>query len=47
VAALLRIQVRELRLWWETEEKEHIDRFHKARSDAWDGIELLLGPNKK
>ena len=49
ITALLRLQAKELRLYWETEEKDvsalkdHQAKFHKAREDAWVGIKDMLG----
>jgi hypothetical protein len=41
--ALLRTQAKELESYWKTGEKEHADKFHKARETAWSGIKELLG----
>jgi hypothetical protein len=42
LAALLRTQVRELRLYWENDEEEHKQRYHKAREESWAGIQALV-----
>jgi hypothetical protein len=43
LAALLRSQSKELRAYWETGEKDHANRFQKAREEAWMGIKDVLG----
>jgi hypothetical protein len=40
---LLRTQARELRAYWQTGDKEHADKFHKARQKSWSGIQEVLG----
>jgi|SRR5579884_1039291 len=42
VHAQLRTQARELREYWTTDDKEHAEKFQKARTDAWAGIKELL-----
>lgn len=42
ITTLLSAQARELRAYWDTGEKEHTARFHKARQEAWAGIKSLL-----
>jgi hypothetical protein len=42
LGVLMKAQTSELRLYWETGKKEHADRFQKARSEAWTGIQELL-----
>jgi hypothetical protein len=43
VVVLLRIQARELRNYWDTDEKAAADRFQKARRDTWAGIKDVFG----
>jgi hypothetical protein len=43
LAALLETQSRELQSYWANGEKEHVERFHKARDEAWTGINALVG----
>jgi hypothetical protein len=42
ITANLRTQMRELRTYWEKDDKEHISRFHQARDESWKGIKALL-----
>ena len=30
------------RNYWEEDDKDHVERFHKAREDSWKGIKALL-----
>jgi hypothetical protein len=39
----LRTQARELRAYWKTGDKEHADKFQKARQQSWSGIQTVLG----
>lgn len=41
IAALYRVQAKELIAYWDTGDKEHTARFHKAREDAWLGLKDL------
>lgn len=41
IAALYRVQAKELTAYWDTGDKEHTARFHKAREDAWLGLKDL------
>jgi hypothetical protein len=43
IAALLRSQATELRLYWATAGEEHARRYHKAREEAWAGITEMMG----
>jgi hypothetical protein len=43
IVTLLRTQSNELKAYWDTGDKEHTARFHKAREEAWVGIRELLG----
>jgi len=40
---LLRAQARELRAYWQTGDKEHAEKFQKARQKSWTGIQTVLG----
>jgi hypothetical protein len=40
---LLLAQARELRAYWQTGDKEHADKFQKARQKSWTGIQAVLG----
>ena len=40
---LLRTQARELRAYWQSGDKEHADKFQKARQESWSGIQSVLG----
>jgi hypothetical protein len=42
LTALLRTQSRELRAYWQTNEKDNATRFHKAREEAWTNLKTLL-----
>jgi hypothetical protein len=42
LSVLLRTQIKEVRTYWETNDKEHAKRFHKAREEAWTGLKELL-----
>lgn len=42
LAALLQVQARELRSYWQTGEKDHATKFQKTREAAWAGIKELL-----
>jgi hypothetical protein len=43
LGGLLRTQARELRAYWQTGDKEHADKFQKARQKSWSGIQAVLG----
>jgi len=43
LGGLLRTQARELRAYWQTGDKEHADKFQKARQESWSGIQAVLG----
>jgi hypothetical protein len=49
LAALLRTQAKELRAYWDTPESDlaartdHEQKFHRARDQAWAGLQELLG----
>lgn len=42
VSALLRAQGKELREYWKNSDKEHANRYHKAREEAWAGVSDVL-----
>jgi hypothetical protein len=42
IAALLQTQTKELKGYWETQDKARAARFHKAREQAWTDIKALL-----
>ena len=43
LGGLLRAQARELRAYWQTGDKDHADKFQKARQKSWSGIQTVLG----
>ncbi len=43
LSGLLRTQARELRAYWQTGDKEHAEKFQKARQQSWSGIQAVLG----
>lgn len=42
ITTLLQTQAKELKSYWQTNDKDHAARFHKARQEAWTGIKSLL-----
>ena len=42
ITVLLQTQEKELKSYWQTSDKAHAARFHKARQEAWTGIKSLL-----
>ena len=42
VAGLLRTEAAELRAYWDNGDQDHVDRFHKAREQAWAGVKTFL-----
>jgi hypothetical protein len=42
IQALLRLQVKELRAYWDKGDKKHAESFHKARKEAWALLKDLL-----
>jgi hypothetical protein len=47
LSGLLRRQGKELRAFWETDDKKEGDRYDKTRQEAWAGISKLLGIEEK
>jgi hypothetical protein len=43
VLSLLRSQVKELKAYWETGEKEYVERFQKVRKDVQKELDMLFG----
>lgn len=41
-AALLRVQAKELKAYWETTDKEHAMKYHAAREEAWEAVSDVL-----
>ncbi len=42
VTGLLRTEAAELRAYWDNGDQAHVDRFHQARQQAWDGVKAFL-----
>jgi hypothetical protein len=40
---LLRSQARELRAYWHTGDRKHVEKFQKTRQESWAGIQTVLG----